>query len=94
MNRRDWAKGKECQIRIPFVCNRDSSTTVLCHHNLPGISGMGMKAPDECASIGCSDCHDLVDGRTSTTLYTDESIDLWFCHGILRTNYLWVKEHA
>jgi hypothetical protein len=25
------AMGKECQIRLPGICNFDTATTVLCH---------------------------------------------------------------
>ena len=46
------------------VCNRDPATTVLCHSNrLADGKGMGLKAPDEKACFGCSDCHDVLDGR-------------------------------
>ena len=57
------ARGEECLIRTP-VCNGDPATTVFCH--LPG-AGMGRKYIVEGCDIGaygCSDCHDLVDGRS------------------------------
>lgn len=61
---RKSAKGEECTIRLPMVCNYDTSTTVLCHSNeLADGKGMGLKAPDTKAAYGCSACHDVIDGR-------------------------------
>lgn len=61
---RKSAKGQECTIRLPDVCNYNTETTVLCHSNeLADGKGMGLKAPDTEAAYGCSACHDVVDGR-------------------------------
>jgi hypothetical protein len=61
---RKSARDQECTIRLPGVCNFDTSTTVLCHSNeSTDGKGMGLKASDECAAYGCSACHDVVDGR-------------------------------
>ena len=39
---RDSARGQDCTLRLPGICNFDSATTVLAH--LPcGQKGMGMK---------------------------------------------------
>lgn len=58
------ARGEECEIRIPGVCNRNQETVVLCHSNqLADGKGMGLKAPDTAAAYGCSACHDVLDGR-------------------------------
>ena len=94
MNLRKWAKSKPCQIRIPGVCNFNPETSVLCHDNLPGVGGAGMKAPDECGAIGCSSCHDLIDGRVTTDIWTRDEIKLMFYEGMSRTIALWVKERA
>lgn len=62
---RESARGQDCALRIPGVCNFDSSTTVLAH--LPcGQKGMGMKGPDVMAVFACSACHDRIDARTSS----------------------------
>ena len=59
---RDSAKGEECTFQFPGVCNGYSETTVLCH--LPDESkGGSRKADDISCAYGCSNCHDLVDGR-------------------------------
>lgn len=58
------ARGEECLIRLPGVCNGTTETTVLCHDNrLSSGKGMGLKAPDTAAAYGCCECHDVLDGR-------------------------------
>lgn len=58
------ARGQDCTLRIPDVCNFNPETTVLCHSNrLADGKGMGIKAPDTEACFGCSACHDVLDGR-------------------------------
>lgn len=42
-NLRKEAKGRECQIRLPGICNHNPATTVLAHYRLSGTCGMGMK---------------------------------------------------
>ncbi len=58
---RESARGEECTLRIYPYCNGNPETTVLCH--LPSGSGIGQKSPDWFAVYGCSDCHDIIDGR-------------------------------
>jgi hypothetical protein len=59
------ARGRDCTLMLLGVCNRDPATTVLCHSNrLADGKGMGLKAPDSAACFGCSDCHDVLDGRS------------------------------
>ena len=59
---RDSAKGEDCALRLPGVCNQNPETTVLAH--VPcGQRGMGMKGPDMIAVYACSACHDALDKR-------------------------------
>jgi hypothetical protein len=61
---RKAARGRDCTILLPGVCNSDPATTCLCHSNeLADGKGMGLKAPDTAAAFGCSACHDVLDGR-------------------------------
>ena len=61
---RKAARGQDCTIVLPGVCNCDPATSVLCHSNeLADGKGMGLKAPDTAAAFGCSACHDVLDGR-------------------------------
>ena len=82
------ARGEDCQIRIPGVCNFDPETTVLCH--LPDGTGgkMGGKSNDLCSVYGCSDCHDEIDGRTNNAIsngYDSTSVKVFAYEGHMRT---------
>jgi hypothetical protein len=86
---RESAKGESCQIRSP-ICNGDPETVVLCH--LPAMA-MGGKAPDYQAAYGCSNCHDLVDGRSYQGEYFDTAqIKMWFYQAVIRTQEILVEK--
>ena len=89
-NLRKAAKGRECQVRIPGVCNQNSETTVLAHIRLPGLCGTGIKPPDLVATLCCSACHDELDRRTRT-------VEASYAHecaleGMARTLDIWIRE--
>ena len=86
---REAARGKMCMIQIFGVCNRSHETSVLCH--LPG-PGVGVKADDIHAAIGCNACHDAVDGRRSVMGCTPCEVKMLFLEGVIRTQKLWLKE--
>lgn len=81
------ARGQDCTIRLPEVCNFNPETTVLCHSNkLADGKGMGIKAADSRAAFGCSACHDVLDGRTPRPEgLTVDQVDACFLSGIRRT---------
>ncbi len=88
------AKGRECQIRIPNVCNKNPETTVLCHLNnkrLLGV-GMGQKVDDMFGAWGCANCHDIVDLRVILDIWTPDAIQILFYEGVLRTQNILRKE--
>lgn len=58
---RNSARGQQCQVRIPGVCNRNPETVILAH--VGKGSGMGQKCDDIHATYACSACHDVIDGR-------------------------------
>ena len=90
----DLAKGRPCDMRLPNVCNWDTTTTVLAHINRGGISGMLMKAPDVCSVFACSNCHDAVDRRSTMGGYTKSDLDSYILEGHLRTlAWLWREGH-
>lgn len=86
----DSARGEQCLVRIPGVCNRDPETVVFAHLN---GGGLAMKHPDTEGAYCCSACHDVLDGRVppvgyvgKTELqYTKEELTLWFHEGAVRT---------
>lgn len=90
MNLRDTARGRECQVRLPGICNFNSETTVLAHARLAGVTGVGQKAPDVCGAHACSACHDEIDRRTQ--VLERDFVLLAFYEGIVRTLALLARE--
>lgn len=88
---RKSAKGRECQIRIPGVCNGNPETVVLAHLN---GGGMGRKQPDLFGAFACSACHAAVDGRDNYALSTYGATELRMAHteAVIRTQQLWLDE--
>lgn len=85
---RKSAKGQECTVRIPQICNFDPDTSVLAH--VSG-GGMGRKQEDHKAAIACSACHDVLDGRVKTE-YPNTTIQLWHWQGVGRTWDIWIEQ--
>jgi len=84
---RKSARNQECNIRIPYVCNHDESTTVLAHL---GGAGMALKRDDMEASFACSACHSIVDGAVKS-VYTVVELKLMHHEGAMRTRDYWRK---
>jgi hypothetical protein len=87
---RKEAKGRECQVRLPDVCNFNPETTVLAHLRLAGITGRGQKAPDLLGAWACSSCHAEVDRQTKKL--ERDFVRLAFHEGIARTQYALSQE--
>ncbi|MDG6340404.1 DUF1364 domain-containing protein [Glaesserella parasuis] len=64
INLRKEAKGRECQVRLPGVCNFNAETSVLTHYRMAGLNGVGQKPDDIFGAWACSACHDECDRRT------------------------------
>ena len=62
------ARGQDCVLNIPGVCNRNPETTVLAH---VGRHGSAKRNHDEDAVYACSACHDAIDYRTKVFLDND-----------------------
>lgn len=79
------ARGQECAVRIPGVCNGNPETVVWAHANGSAAGkGIGMKAPDLLGAYACSACHDEVDRRTR--LWSDRAVvRLMFWEGHARS---------
>lgn len=84
MNLRDYARGQECQIRMPG-CDGGGETTVLAHYRLAGYCGTGIK-PDDLAfgAWACNNCHCIVDGRSGNDVDRAEA-RLAHAEGVMRT---------
>ena len=76
------AKGEQCLVRVPGVCNLDSATVVLAHLNGAGV---GMKNPDWKSAYACSSCHEWLDGGYANTGSWRDERDLLHLQGVIRT---------
>lgn len=80
------ARGRDCQVRIPGVCNGNPETTVLAHYRMAGTNGMGIKPNSLQGAWACSDCHDCCDSRNSSIQgFTREQVRLMHAEGVFRT---------
>jgi len=89
---RKSARGQDCQVRIPHVCNFNPETTVLAHLN---GGGMGMKNPDYQGAYCCSDCHDAIDFRRNLIKefgWMESDIKLMHFEGVMRTQKLLIEQ--
>ncbi|OLS61868.1 DUF1364 domain-containing protein [Pseudomonas putida] len=84
------ARGRECQVRIPGVCNGNPETVVLAHYRLAGTCGVGSKPSDLQGAWACSSCHDVIDGRRQA-ISRDEARRL-HAEGVMRTQDQLVRE--
>ena len=90
---RKEARGRACMVRLPGICNHNSETVVLAHIRLPGVSGMGIKAPsDLLGAWACSACHDAIDRRATHTAMTRDEVRLAHYEGMARTIAQLAKE--
>jgi len=83
----DSARGEDCQIRMPGVCNFDPRTTVLCHL---GGAGWALKSNNAHSAYGCYECHQIVDGAKSK--YSQDEIKLMFYDGMVRTQLILIEK--
>lgn len=87
---RKEAKGRDCQVRLPLICNFNPETVVLAHYRMAGLSGAGQKPNDLFGAFCCSSCHDECDRRTRK-LETD-FVRLAHAEGVLRTQQILISE--
>ncbi|MCF6442043.1 DUF1364 domain-containing protein [Pseudoalteromonas luteoviolacea] len=85
---RNSAKGQECQVRIPGVCNGNPETVVLAH--VGKGSGMGQKCDDIHATFCCSACHDEIDRRTRK--HSLDFVEQCAYEGMVRTQCIWLEQ--
>lgn len=81
---KESARGEECTVNIPMVCNRNPETTVLAHI---GRHHSAKRNHDDEAVYACSDCHDAIDFRTKVFLSNNkatQSILHGVRHGLLK----------
>lgn len=71
---RKAARGADCRLNLPDVCNHDPETTILAHRSR---AGMGIKENDYNALNMCSSCHDIYD-RRRLSLYSNVELQALF----------------
>jgi len=86
---RESARGEDCQVRIPGICNFNPETTILAHLN---GGGMGMKNPDYQGAYCCSNCHDAIDLRRYKARYCYDTLKLFHLEGVIRTQEILRKK--
>lgn len=88
------ARGEDCQIRYPFICNFDPATTVYAHANGSAAGkGVGLKSLDVIGAYSCSACHDVYDGRRKAPEgWTRDDVRLAFADGHFRTLQILIKK--
>jgi hypothetical protein len=80
------ARDRDCMVRLPNICNFNPETTVLAHLRLIGISGFGLKVPDELGAHACAACHAYVDS------HHDDATKIAFYEAIFRTQAQLLRE--
>lgn len=84
------AKGEQCQIRLPGICNHNPETTVFAHYRLAGTCGTGIKPNDIQGAYACSSCHDEIDRRTR--ILESNFVRLYHAEGVMRTQAILIKK--
>lgn len=90
VNLRKEARGRECQVRLPGICNGNSETVVLAHYRMVGICGTGMKPDDLFGAWAYSRCHDEIDRRTRITDVNEARVA--HLEGVIRTQNALLRE--
>lgn len=83
---RALARDRDCQARLPGICNGNRETVVLAHFRLSGLSGLGYKSPDLVGAWLCSACHTYVDS------HKDDRTQLDFAKAVFRTQAKLLEE--
>ncbi|HKS12445.1 MAG TPA: DUF1364 domain-containing protein [Pseudomonas sp.] len=84
------ARGRECQVRIPGVCNGNPETTVLAHYRMAGTCGVGFKPNDLQGAWACAACHDACDGRSKVISRAEAR--QYHAEGVMRTQAQLISE--
>lgn len=87
---RQSARGRDCTLRLPGVCNGLPETTVLAHA-LTG--GMGGKCSDTVAFFACSACHSVYDRHDSRWRdYGPDELRAQALRAVGETHATWLAE--
>jgi hypothetical protein len=88
------AHGRRCYLGFPGICCHNPEKVVPCHLRFGAVGGMGLKPPPVCSLPGCFDCHNALDGRVQTDLYTQDELKAMALVGLLQwLAFLWNEEY-
>lgn len=79
------ARGQECLVRLPGICNRDPATVVFAHLRMSPYSGTAYKTGNIFGAFCCSACHDEIDRRTRKL--ESDFVRMAHFEGIVRTQH-------
>ena len=81
------ARGEECLVRLPGICNHNPETVVWIHANGSAAGkGIGVKSNDLLGAYACSACHAVVDRLVPLPAHlTREAAKLAFHEGHQRS---------
>lgn len=89
---RKSARGKQCLVRIPGVCNFTPETVIAAHIRIAGTCGIGMKPSDLLTVRACSACHDVIDGRVQKKGLDKREVNTYVLEALCRTLVEYEKE--
>ena len=84
------ARDKPCTARIPGAGNHDPKTTVLGH--APFSGKFGSRLHWWWSAFVCSDCHDILDGRSDHVKLTMREKDLIWFAAVHETQEYFIEE--
>lgn len=87
---REAARGKDCKVNLPGICNFDPSTTVGAHLRDAGTAGVAIKPHDLFMVDACFDCHREIDRVTMH--FDDQELDAHILRALIRTQMERLKE--
>lgn len=87
--------GQQCFLRFPGVCSGNPERVVPCHLRIGNVGGTGQKPPPICCLPGCFECHNLLDSRVQSDLYTQDEIRSMTLMGLVQwLAWLWKREYV
>lgn len=84
------ARGQNCNLQVPTICNRNPETTVAAHSNSAKHGKAGArKADDNYIVFGCSACHSWLDQGGGAR--NREQGEFYFNRGLVRQCREWAR---
>lgn len=82
---RKFAKGQDCALRIPNICNHNPETVVGAHVKPQGFGAMGSKPSDLFIVHACSGCHAFIDRNYANMGWTRQEVEVELFRALIET---------